>query len=125
MCVSPASWSMSLEQGYWDIKERVIPELAVLRKKVHQAVLPQSAGVFYDRPTYLEAMSEHLERVIRSDVRLRLLGQDQVKQIWTSGDVEIHPTARVCGTVVALDGACIGTEAVVIGPAVVGREQLC
>jgi len=112
------------EQGYWDIKERVIPELAVLRKKVRQAALPQAVGCFYDRATYLQAVTDHLERIAASDARLRPLEQDQTGRIWVEGDVEIHPTARVCGPVVVLDGACIEKEAVVIGPTVVGRDSL-
>ena len=112
------------EQGYWDIKERVIPELAVLRKKVCQAALPEAAGCFYDRATYLQAVTDHLERIAGSDARLRPLERDQSGRIWVEGNVEIHPTARVCGPVVVLDGACIEKEAVVIGPTVVGRDSL-
>jgi len=112
------------EQGYWDIKERVIPELAVLKKKVHQAVLPKAVGCFYDRASYLQAISTHLEEIAPSEGRLRLLEQDQTRQIWVSGHVEIHPTARIYGILVALEGACIGEGAVVIGPTVVGRGSV-
>ena len=110
------------DQGYWDIKERVIPELAVLGKKVHQAILPEAVGAFHDRASYLQAMSDHLDRVVRSDTGLRPTERDQGGQLWVSGDVEIHPKARVRGVVVALEGACIGDEAVVVGPAAIGRD---
>jgi len=109
------------DQGYWDIKERVIPELAVLKRRVHRAVLPESVGCFHDRASYLQAVSDHVEQIVRSDTGLRLLDQDQTRQIWVEGDVEIDPTARICGTLIALEDACIGRGAIVIGPTVVGR----
>ncbi len=110
------------EQGYWDIKERVIPELATLGKRVHQAVLPEAAGWFDDGEGYLQAVSDHLDRVVRSDPGLRPLDRGQGGQVWVSGAVDIHPAARVCGLVAALEGACIGEETVVVGPAVIGRK---
>ncbi len=110
------------EQGYWDIKERVIPELATLGKRVHQAVLPEAAGWFDDGQGYLQAVSDHLDRIVRSDPGLRCEDRERGGQVWVSAGADIHPTARVSGLVAALDGACIGEEVVVVGPAVIGRN---
>ncbi len=111
------------EQGYWDVKERVIPELAVLGKKVHQVVLDQGTGCFHDRASYLEALANHLERIARADDRLSLLVQDGDTQVWASEGAEVHPTARLCGPVLLLEGATVGREAVVVGPVVAGRRS--
>jgi exosortase len=111
------------EQGYWDVKERVIPELAVLGKKVHQVVLDQGTGCFHDRSSYLKAVSDHLEQIAKADDRLSLLAGDADRQVWASADVRVHPTARLCGPVILLEGATVGQQAVVVGPVVVGRRS--
>jgi exosortase len=111
------------EQGYWDVKERVIPELAVLGKKVHQVVLDQGTGCFHDRSSYLKGVSDHLEQLGKADDRLSLMAGDADRQIWASEGVQVHPTARLCGTVLLLEGASVGQQAVVVGPTVVGRRS--
>jgi len=105
--------------GYWDIKERLVPELAVLGRPVRQVSLPRSPGCFYDGHSYLNAICLHLEDIAGHDPSIRLARSDQQSRIWAADDVDVEDQARIYGPVAIFEQARIG-RAVVVGPTIVG-----
>lgn len=106
-------------QGYWDIKERLIPDLAILGKVVRKTNLPYSVGCFYDGRTYLQAVLSNLSRMAEGQpalVRMERFGGD----VWVSPNSSVGQSARMYGHAIVMDDARIADKAVVIGPAVIG-----
>jgi exosortase len=109
-------------QGYFDIKEGLIPEMVRVGKTIHAARLPSHAGNFRDRDEYLSAVTDYLEEDSNLDNELKLRKRSDSQVIWTAEDAIIDPTARIYGPVVILDDARICSDAVIFGPTVVGRN---
>jgi exosortase len=92
--------------GYSDIKEGLIPAILAAGGTIRPFVLPQEAGNFHDRDSYLNSLFAHLAR--RTDPAT------------ASSHVDIHPTARIYGPVAISEGVKICGEALVMGPAAIG-----
>ena len=110
------------EEGYFDIKESLIPALLAGDRKVSGAVLSKRVNRFGNRQEYLQAVLDLVENAeISGFDRL-----DGYENVWAGRDVEISPQAKLCGSIVLLDGARIDEQAVVLGPAVIGRNvRIC
>ncbi len=110
------------KEGYCDIKEGLIPEMLRNGKTVHAAVLPNPAGNFRNWHEYLCAIGGYLENQARTDLKLQISKQDDSRMIWAGLKTDIHPSVRMFGPVVVMEGACISKDAVIFGPAILGRN---
>jgi exosortase len=110
------------DEGYFDIKEGLIPKMLHSGKTVHAARLPYNAGNFRSRQEYLFAVSCFLENVSKRDVDFRLLYYSGSENVCLATNAKVDPEARIDGPVVIMDGATISSGAVVIGPAILGKN---
>jgi len=105
--------------GYSDIKEGLIPSILSAEGTVRPLVLPQNVGNFHDRRGYLKASSVYLaDHVDGTDHNMLCENGGAV------ADTEIHPSARICGPVWIADRARVLEDAVVVGPAIIGRQAV-
>jgi len=110
------------KEGYFDIKEALIPEVLRAGKTIHPAILPNHVGNFRDRRGYLCAVADYLENNPKLDADLKLCSKTDSQVTWSSADVTVDPKARIYGPVVIMDGAHVSEGALVFGPAILGRN---
>jgi len=110
------------EAGYVDIKEGLIPEMLRAGRTVHAATLPNHVGNFRDWRGYLYAVCDYLERTPKLNDDIKSTEGTLSGTVWIASDAEIDPSVRMKGPVVVMDGARISSDAVVLGPAVIGRR---
>ncbi len=108
--------------GYFDIKEGLIPEMLRVGKTIHAAVLPNHAGNFRDWREYLNAIGNYLQNGAVPDTDLQNCEREDLQNVWIAAQAKVHPAARVCEPVIIMDGAGVADGAVIIGPAVLGRN---
>jgi len=108
--------------GYFDIKEGLIPEMLRAGKTVHAAVLPNHAGNFRDRREYLNAIGDCLRKGALPETDLKNCERKGSQNVWIAANAEVHSTARVCEPVIIMDDVGVADGAVIIGPAVLGRN---
>jgi len=108
--------------GYSDIKEGLIPSILRAGGTVRPVVLDRDVGNFHHRQGYLRA----LDVLFREGAQdgLHAVSQERSGEtlIREESDVSVHPTARICGPVLMGGHAQLAEGAVVIGPAVIGRN---
>ena len=109
-------------EGYFDIKEGLIPEMLRLGKTVHTAVLPNHVGNFQDWRGYLYAVANYLENTPKLSADLKLYKRNNSQAVWMASNSKVDPTARIYGRVVIMDGACISKGVVIFGPTILGRD---
>jgi len=109
-------------QGYYDIKESLIPELVQKGKRVCYTVLPHDVGNFRDRHGYLDAIGDYLENAAQADINLKTCDRNDKNVVWKGSGVIVEPGARIYGRVVLLDGVHIESGAVIFGPTILGRN---
>jgi exosortase len=119
---NPAILQHIPKEGYFDIKEGLIPEMLRCGKSVHAAALPHHVGNFRGWREYLCGVSEYLENTTKLDMELKpSRGPDQQK-VWIAASSKIDKDAQVYGPTVIMDGAIISNGAVIIGPTIIGRN---
>jgi exosortase len=109
------------KDGYFDIKEGLIPEMVRVGKSVHTVTLPKPAGNFRDRQSYLNAIANYLENGPGADTGLNLCKRADSQTVWMADNVSLHPSVRICGPVAIMDGAQISKDVVIVGPAIIER----
>ena len=109
-------------EGYYDIKEGLIPELLRAGKCVRCAVLPHSVGNFRDWRGYLDAVSNYLENATEADIDLKTCERNGLHVVWKGSEVTIESGVRIYGRVVLLEGVCVEVGAVIFGPTILGRN---
>ena len=110
------------KEGYFDIKEGLIPEMLRVGKTVHTVVLPSHVGNFRDRQGYLDAVANYLENTPRLDDNLKLHKRNDSQILWAAVNTRVDSSARIYGTVVILDSARISKDSVIFGPTIIGRN---
>jgi exosortase len=110
------------KEGYFDIKEGLIPELLRAGKTVHAAVLPNRVGNFRDWRGYLYAITNYLENTPTLNADLKLCKRSNSQAVWMAANSRVDPAARIYGPVVIMDGAGISEGAVIVGPTILGRD---
>lgn len=110
--------------GYSDIKEGVIPAILRAGGTVRPLVLQRQVGNFHDRQGYLDAVDILFQNGRLDDCSGKSREESAGGPIYRGVDVFTHPLARICGPVVLGDRARVLEGAVVIGPAVIGREAV-
>ncbi|MCU0914617.1 MAG: exosortase [Planctomycetes bacterium] len=107
--------------GYFDIKEGLIPSILRVGGEVRPVVLPHEVGNFHNRAGYLQALRVFIERNADRGPWHVSRGPTADDLLLTGREACVHPTARVCGPVLIGEGAQLAEGTVVIGPAVMGR----
>lgn len=110
------------QQGYFDVREGLIPEMLRCGKSVHAAVLPHHAGNFRSWREYLYSISNYLENTPDLDVNLKHSKQPDQQTLWIAGNTKIDKDARIYGPTIIMDGSVISRGAVVVGPTIVGNN---
>ncbi|HIJ54309.1 MAG TPA: exosortase, partial [Planctomycetes bacterium] len=119
---SPVLLEYIPKEGYFDIKEGLIPELLRAGKTVHTAVLPNHVGNFRDWRGYLCAIGDYLENTPKLTADLKLCKRNNSQAVWMAANSMVDPAARIYGRVVIMDGARISEGAVIFGPTILGRD---
>lgn len=109
--------------GFFDIKEGLIPKMLLAGRTVHAAKLPYHAGNFRNRQEYLSTVSSCLENVPKMNADLKPLNNTDSENVWLAVNAKVDPKARIDGPVVILDGATVSSGAVVLGPAILGKNS--
>ncbi len=110
------------QDGYFDIKEGLIPALIRADKTVRAAALPYHVGNFRSRQEYLDAVSDYLENAVNIDGHLKPYRRNDSHVLWKTASVSIEQGARIYGPVVVMDDASICKGAVIFGPTILGRN---
>ncbi len=110
------------KEGYFDIKEGLIPEMLRVGKTVHTAILPNHVGNFRNREEYLYAVANYLENTPELNAGLKLSRLTDSQVVWKAANSSVDPSARIYGPVVIMDGACISKGSVIFGPTILGRN---
>jgi exosortase len=110
------------QDGYFDIKEGLIPKMLRVGKTVHTAVLPHDVGNFRDWWDYLYAVTNYLENTPKPSPDLKLCKHNSSHEVWMAPDVKLAPDARIYGPVVIMDRARISDGALIFGPTILGRD---
>ena len=110
------------KEGYFDIKEGLIPKMLRVGKTVHTAALPHDVGNFRDWRGYLYAISNYLESAPKISPDLKLCNHNNSHEVWVAPDAKLAPGARIYGPVVIMDRARISDGALIFGPTILGRD---
>ncbi len=110
------------KEGYFDIKEGLIPEMLRIEKTVHMAVMPNDIGNFREPQEYLCAVAHYLENAPKLPEDLKLRKQTNSQGVWVAANASVDASARIYGSVVIMDGARISKGAVIFGPTILGRN---
>ncbi len=110
------------EEGYFDIKEGLIPEMLRSGETIHAATLPNHAGNFRNWQEYLFAIAGYIQTTPKLDNGLKLSRSDNSQVLWTAANTVVDSSTRIYGQVVIMDGARISKGAVIFGPTIIGRN---
>jgi exosortase len=108
------------EDGYFDIKEGLIPEMLHAGKTVHAATMANHVGNFRDLHGYVRSISDYLQNCAQPEGRSRRPKRTDSQPVWIAPGADIDSSARILGAVAVLNGAHIAEDAVVIGPSCIG-----
>jgi len=110
------------KEGYYDIKESLIPEMLKAGENVYAARLVTNVGNFRNREEYLYAIADYLEKASKKSLHLPVFKQTNSQTLWMASDAKVDSSARVFGPVVIMDGAYISKDTVIFGPTILGRN---
>lgn len=110
------------KEGYFDIKEGLIPEMLRAGKSPHTATLRNHSGSFRDRQGYLSAISIYLESSPKLNTNLSTYKHSGSQNVWMTAKTEVDPDARIYGPVAIMEGARISKDAIIFGPTIIGRN---
>jgi len=110
------------EQGYFDIKEGLIPEMLRVGKRIYAAVLSDHVGNFREREGYLRAITNYLRNPPKTDETLGLYEQARSGVVWISDRASVDQNAQIFGPAAILDGASISRGALIFGPTMVEKN---
>lgn len=119
---NPAILQHIPKEGYFDIKECLIPEMLRCGKSVYAAVLPHNVGNFRNRREYLCGIANYLENTPKLDPELKPSGRPDQQKVWIAAGSKIDKDAQVYGPTVIMDGVIISNGAVIIGPTIIGNN---
>jgi exosortase len=109
-------------EGYFDIKESLIPKMLRAGQTVHASVMPEDAGNFRDWQGYMSAVFDNLETIAHTEVNLKPCRHDHSPLILKSASANVEADVRMYGRVVIMDNARISGGTTIIGPAIIGNN---
>ena len=110
--------------GYADLKEGVIPAILRAGGTVHPLVLDKPVGNFRDRRGYLDALTAFFQDKVPGALSA---GSGELRagdSVCKGAEAWVHPDARLCGPILMGDRARVLQGAIVIGPALIGRDAV-
>ena len=110
------------EDGYFDIKEGLIPEMLRAGKTIHTATLPSRVGNFRDWQGYLKAISNYLNDTTELGAGLKLCKRTDSQTVWMAAGANVDSTVRIYGSAAIMDSARISKDVVIFGPTIIGRN---
>jgi exosortase len=118
----PAVLKYIPEEGYYDIKESLIPKMLRDGKSVNVERLARNIGNFRNREEYLNAIADYLQNGDKKSLGLPVFKHNGSQTLWMAYNCEIDPSARIYGPVAVLNGAAILENSVIFGPTIIGRS---
>ena len=109
-------------EGYYDIKESLIPAILRAGKNIYAARLSVPVGGFRNYSEYLSAIFYHLEDIGEKAFNLPVFKQNSLQTLWMGSDSQINASTQIYGPVVIMDGAHVCDGAIVFGPTIIGRN---
>lgn len=106
-------------QGYFDIKEGLIPEMVRIGQTVAAKVLPLHATGFRDRQSYLSALTHYLQSGVDINENLSLDLIRRSKYLWTAKNAQIAADITIHGPVVVMERTVIASGVVIFGPTII------
>jgi len=110
------------KEGYFDIKENLIPKMLQAGKTVHAAILPHHVGNFRNWQGYLYAITNYLENISKPDADLKICKRTDSQILWMAANTKVDSNAQIYGRVAIRDGAHISNGAIIFGPTIIGRN---
>ncbi|MGB8225645.1 MAG: NDP-sugar synthase, partial [Sedimentisphaerales bacterium] len=89
-------------EGYYDIKESLIPAMLRVGKNIYAARLSMPVGGFRNFSEYINAMVYYLESSRGNIFNFPVSRQDELRTLWKGTDSHIDSSARVYGPVVIM-----------------------
>ena len=109
-------------EGYYDIKESLIPAMLRAGRNIYAARLSAPAGSFRNHSEYLCAISRRLENTYEKAFNLPVFKRGDSQTLWMSSDSQIDASAQIYGPVVIMEGANVSDGVIIFGPTVIGRN---
>jgi exosortase len=109
------------EDGFYDIKETLIPELLRHDIKINTTVLDFPAGNFNNSNNYINTLLDNINNNPQN-LGLNVIRHDDNSKILSDGSVKIAPTAQIYGTVVLLNGTSVSDNTKILGPAFIDKN---
>jgi exosortase len=111
------------DEGYYDIKETLIPEMLRAGKNIYAARLSTTVGGFRNYSEYLSAIFYHLESIrAQQAFNLPVFKRSDLQTLWMGSDSQVDTSAQIYGPVVIMEGACVSDGAIIFGPTIIGRN---
>ncbi len=110
------------KQGYFDIKEGLIPAMLSAGKTINTVTVPRDVGNFHDWHQYLYAVSSYLQDAPNLNGHLSLKRSNKTNVIFKADSANIEAGARLYGHVVIMDKVHLPSDSVIFGPTVLGRN---
>ncbi len=106
-------------QGYFDIKEGLIPEMVRVGQTVAAKVFPLHATGFRDRQSYLSALTYYLQSGVDINENLSLDLIRRSKYLWTAENARLAADVTIHGPVVVMERTVIASGVVIFGPTII------
>lgn len=110
------------DAGFCDIKEGLVPLLLREGLRARQAGLQQDVGRFRDRMSYLRVVERYLDSLKKKKFTgytwVGCAGSEDSRAL-IADSAEIHESASLYGPVLVMEGANIGRDSLILGPATI------
>jgi len=116
--VNPSVLELVPAVGFQDIKEQLIPKAQSVGQLVDCHVLRGQALLVHSERHYLAALEHGIRQNKPASDQYRVVAPD----VFVHHEASVASTARLRGPVWVESGAVIGDRAVIVGPALVGRQ---
>lgn len=118
----PAVLEYVPSEGYFDIKEELIPAIVQAGRTVHAVTLPKTTGKFRDRAEYLQAIAKYLDKAGDTNIGLPRTRWHSSNNVWLAGTAKVDSNVQIHGPVVIMDSSSVSEEAMIFGPTIIGRN---
>ncbi len=108
-------------EGYFDVKEGLVPELIGKGKTIRAMEMPADIGNFWSWHQYIRAVGGFLTKAGSRQGGFEGYRRLAAKDVWVGDDAKIHPGARIFGPVIIGQRADIAEDAVIFGPTMIGK----
>lgn len=109
-------------EGYFDIKEGLIPLLVKDYKIVRTAPLAKTTGIFRNRAEYIQNIGRYLENGLDCTTNSHSNHDKGLPNTGIDPNAVVEAGCRFYGPVRIMNGAKISEGAIILGPAVISRD---